>query len=140
MSLAGPRFSSETAPRPFQYGIRGRGGTIFRTALPSDERQVKADHDLTSPIVPRGDTIPPLGGAQIFLLSRLIPNGSHAAATSLVHRNSVPSTQMRCMMTANRRASATIAFFIPRFLAIFIAHALSQDHFVECTSMLWAAS
>src|ERR1700721_1086849 len=66
-----------------------------------------------------------------FLLSRLILNCSHAAATSLVHRNSVPSTQMRCMMTANRRASATIAFFIPRFLATFIAHALSQDHFLQ---------
>jgi hypothetical protein len=26
----------------------------------------------------------------------------------------VPSTQMRCMITANRRASATIAFFIPQ--------------------------
>jgi hypothetical protein len=38
----------------------------------------------------------------------LIPYGSHAAATSLVHRNSVPSTQMRCMITANRRARATI--------------------------------
>ncbi len=31
----------------------------------------------------------------------------HAATTcSLVHRNSVPSTQMRCMITANRRARA----------------------------------
>ena len=75
-----------------------------------------------------------------FLVSDLIPYGSHAAATSLVHRNSVPSTQMRCMITANRRARATIAFFIPRCLAIFIAQALSQDHFVERTSMLWAAS
>ena len=28
---------------------------------------------------------------------------------------------MRCMITASRRASATIAFFIPRCLAIFIA-------------------
>jgi hypothetical protein len=28
---------------------------------------------------------------------------------------------MRCMITANRRARATIAFFIPRCLAIFIA-------------------
>src|SRR5882724_2003433 len=36
---------------------------------------------------------------------------------------------MRCMITANRRASATIAFFIPRCLAIFMAQALSQDHF-----------
>src|SRR5260221_1610920 len=75
-----------------------------------------------------------------FLVSDLIPYGSHAAATSLVHRNSVPSTQMRCMITANRRARATIAFFIPRCLAIFIAQALSQDHFIERTSMLLAAS
>ena len=53
-----------------------------------------------------------------FLLSGMILNGFHAAAVvcSLVQRNSVPSTQMRCMITANRRASATIAFFIPRAL------------------------
>ena len=38
---------------------------------------------------------------------------------------------MRCMITANRRASATIAFFIPRRLALCIAHALSQHHFFE---------
>jgi hypothetical protein len=42
--------------------------------------------------------------------------------------------------TANRRTSATIAFFIPRGLAIFIAQALSQDHFAERTNMTWAAS
>jgi len=75
-----------------------------------------------------------------FLLSHLILHGPHAATTSLVHRNSVPSTQMRCMITADRRAKATIAFFIPRCLAIFIAQALSQDHFAEHTSMVWAAS
>src|SRR5450432_461513 len=34
MSLTGSRFSSESAPRPFHYGIRGRGGTIFGSALP----------------------------------------------------------------------------------------------------------
>jgi hypothetical protein len=44
------------------------------------------------------------------------------------------------MITANRRARATIAFFIPRRLAICIAQALSHDHFFECSSMLWAAS
>ena len=66
-----------------------------------------------------------------FLLSHLILYGPHAATTSRVQRNSVPSTQMRCMITANRRASATIAFFIPRRLAICIAQALSQDHFLE---------
>ena len=66
-----------------------------------------------------------------FLLSYLILHGSHAAAASRVQRNSVPSTHMRCMITASRRASATIAFFIPRRLAICIAQALSQDHFFE---------
>ena len=38
---------------------------------------------------------------------------------------------MRCMITASRRASATMAFFIPRCLAICIAQALSQDHFFD---------
>ena len=52
----------------------------------------------------------------------------------------MPSTHMRCMITANRRAKATMAFFSPRRLAIFIAQALSQDHFAERTSMIWAAS
>jgi len=68
-----------------------------------------------------------------FLLLDLILYGFHAAAAACcrVQRNSVPSTQMRCMITANRRASATIAFFIPRRLAICIAQALSQDHFFE---------
>ena len=68
-----------------------------------------------------------------FLLSGLILNGFHAAATacSRVQRNSVPSTQMRCIITASRRARATIAFFIPRRLAICMAQALSQDHFFE---------
>ena len=66
-----------------------------------------------------------------FLLSHLILHGPHAVATSRVQRNAVPSTHMRCMITANRRARATIAFFIPRRLAICIAQALSQDHFFE---------
>src|SRR5271169_1374507 len=75
-----------------------------------------------------------------FLLSDLILWGRHAATASLVQRNSVPSTQLRCMITARRRARATIAFFIPRCLAMFIAQALSQDHLVERINMLWAAS
>ena len=43
MSPTGSCFSSESAPRPFQHGIRGQGGTILATALPSDERQVQAE-------------------------------------------------------------------------------------------------
>ena len=40
------------------------------------------------------------------------------------------------MITANLRASATIAFLMPRRLAICIARALSQDHRVERTSRI----
>jgi hypothetical protein len=73
-----------------------------------------------------------------FLLSDLNLHGFHAAAAacSRVQRNWAPSTHMRCIITASRRASATIAFFNPRRLAICIAQALSQDHFFECISML----
>src|SRR6202035_4099460 len=140
MSLTGSCFSSESALGPFHHGIRGRGGTIFWSALPSDERQVQADMRTHLIHRPARDIIPPLGGFSSYLLSRLIRHGCHAAAVaSRVQRNSVPSTQMRCMITANRRARATIAFFIPRRLAICIAQALSQDHFFE-RSMLCAAS
>ena len=66
------------------------------------------------------------------LLSHVVQCVSHATAASRVHWNSVPSIHMRCMITANRRARATIAFFIPRCLAIFMAQALSQDHLFEC--------
>src|SRR4029077_11447928 len=99
----------------------------------------KRTNDLTSSIVPCGTSFH-REVEHDLALSHLILHGAQAAGSSLVHRNSVPSTHMRCMITANRRASATIAFFIPRCLAIFIAQALSQDHFAVRTSMLWAAS
>ena len=141
MSLAGSCFSTESAHRPFHHGIRRRGGTIFRAALPSDRRLVQADSRTHLIHRPARDTIPPLSGVRVLLLSYLtLLTGSHAAATSLVQRNSVPSTQIRCRITASRRASATIALFIPRRLAICIAQALSQDHFAERNSMAWAAS
>ena len=141
MSLTGSCFSSESAPRPFHHGIRGRGGTIFWSALPSVERQDQADMRTHLIRRPARDILPLLGGFRVFLLSGLILNGCHAAATacSRVQRNSVPSTQMRCMITAKRRTRATIAFFIPRRLAICMAQALSHDHFFE-RSMLCAAS
>ena len=80
---------------------------------------------------PARDIIPPLGGNSSFLLLDLIPHGFHAAvaACSRVQRNSVPSTHMRCMITANRRARA--AFFIPRRLAICIAQAYAAAFTVE---------
>jgi hypothetical protein len=44
------------------------------------------------------------------------------------------------MITASRRANATIAFFIPQCLATSIAQALSQDRLAEHINMVWAAS
>src|SRR5262245_34837254 len=116
------------------FGIGTRGPSImgfedeveqsFGRPCRQYDCRFKRLYELTSSIVPRG-TSSTVGRISGFLVS------THAAATSLVHRNSVPSTQMRCMITANRRARATIAFFIPRRLAICIAQALSQDHFFD---------
>src|SRR6478672_2039562 len=61
---------------------------------------------------PARDIIPPLWSSSFLLSGLILP--AHAAAASLVHRNSEPSTQMRCMITANRRASATVASLIGR--------------------------
>ena len=139
MSLAGSCFSSESAPGPFHHGIRERGGPIFRAALPSTDGRSKRTYDLTSSIVPRGTSFH-RAVELAFLLSFDLCSCHAATASCRLQRNSVPSTQMRCMTTANRRASATIAFFMPRRLAICIAQALSQDHFAERTSITWAAS
>ena len=137
MSLAGSRFSSESAPRPFQHGIRRRGGTIFEAALPSDWTVGPSRHTISPHPSSREGHHSTARWNSSFLLSYLILHGSHAAAAacSRVQRNSVPSTQIRCMITANRRARATIAFFFPRRLAICIAQALSHDHFFECSML-----
>jgi hypothetical protein len=111
--------------------------SVRRPCRLTDSRS-KRTRELTSSIVPRGTSFHcsvDLGFSPIAL----ILSSPHAATVSLVQRNSVPSTHMRCRITANRRARATIAFFIPRRLAICMAQALSQDHLFE-RSMLCAAS
>ena len=65
LSLTGSRFSSESAPRPFHYGIRGRGGTIYRAALPSHEWQVQATKRTHLVHRPARDIFPPQGGARV---------------------------------------------------------------------------
>ena len=45
------------------------------------------------------------GRSSSFLILHLILCGFHAAATSLVHGNSVPSTQMLCITTAMHRTN-----------------------------------
>ena len=113
----------QSLPRPYRYRSAGPNGHA-NSPHPSSR---EGHHSTT-------------GWSSGFLLLRLVLRGSQAAAASLVQQNSVPSTQMRCMITASRRASATMALFMPRRLAICIAQALSHDHRVECTSMTWAAS
>ena len=115
------------------------GQSIQRPCRLTDSRS-KQTCELTSSIVPRGTSFHCLVDLELSPIG-LILNGFHAAAVagSRVQRNSVPSIHMRCMMTASRRARATIAFFIPRRLAICMAQALSQDHLFEC-NMLCAAS
>lgn len=54
--------------------------------------------------------------------------------------NSVPSTHMRCMMTASFLAKAILARFAPLRTATRIAHALSGVHLVDRTSITCAAS
>jgi len=130
MSLAGSCFSPESAPRPFHHGIRRQGGTIFQATLPIVLAGPSGHANSPHPSSREGHHSTAWWNAG-FLLSHLLLGGAHAAAASLVHLNSVPSTQMRCMITASRRARATIAFFIPRRLAICIAQALSHDHFFE---------
>src|SRR3974377_1646081 len=96
-------------------------------------------YDLTSSIVPRGTS----SHHVVELVFLPIAVGcllSCATACCRIQQNSVPSIHMRCMITANRRASATIAFFTPRRLAICIAQLFSQDHFVARISTIWAAS
>ena len=64
MCLAGSRFSSDSAHRPFHHGIRGRSGTIYWAALPSEGRQVHATKRTHLIHRPARDIIPPLGGAR----------------------------------------------------------------------------
>ena len=138
MSLTGSCFSPESAHKavPSWDPKTRRNNLCGDLAVGRSKRTC----ELTSSIVPRGTSSFHRLWSSSFLLSHLILSGPHAAAASLVHLNSVPSVQMRCIITANRRASATIALFMPRCRAIFIAQALSQDHFAERNSMTWAAS
>src|SRR5262245_47310192 len=76
MSLAGSCFSSDSAPRPFQYGIRRRGGTIFRSALPSDQRQVQADIRTHLIHRPARDIIPTLARRLAVIMHRIWVDGT----------------------------------------------------------------
>jgi len=65
MSLTGSRFSSESAPGPFHHGIRGQGGTIFWSVLPSIWRQIQAEVRTHLIHRPARDTFPPQGRTRV---------------------------------------------------------------------------
>jgi hypothetical protein len=67
----------------------------------------------------------------------LIVSGFHAADSLFSGPSELSTVNPYAVHDNGQPArSATIAFFIPRRLAICIAQALSQDHFVERSSML----
>ena len=74
----------------------------------------KNPSELTSSIVPQGTSLHRLAEARLPFCScdRLFQQAGQAVATalSLVQRNSVPSLQRRCMMTARQRARARWPF------------------------------
>jgi hypothetical protein len=114
------------------------GGRPYRC---SDGRH-KQQSDLASSFVPRGTPSARAADTSLCVSVSMQLGGCYqaAAASSFVQRNSVPSTQMRCMMTASLRASATMARFSPRLLAIFMAQALSHDHLTLRVRTVWAPS
>ena len=114
-------------------------GTIFGSALPSNAAGPSGHAISPHPSSRKGHHSTARWSSR-FLLSIVILCCHAAAASCRLQRNSVPSTQIRCMITASRRASATIAFFLPRRLAICIAQALSQDHLTVRVSRICAAS
>src|SRR5215468_2895189 len=71
---------------------------------------------------------------------RLQATAGTAVLSFLLHRNSLPSTHIRCRTTARRLATATIARRIPRRWATRTPHTFSHDHFPLRVSSTCAAS
>lgn len=70
----------------------------------------------------------------------LISLALYAVASFADQRKSLPSTHIRCRMTASLRATATLALRMPIRLARRMPHAFSADHFCTRVSNTPAAS
>ena len=143
MPLAGPCFSSGWTRWPSQDGMRKMKRNNLRGVLTVAHTVGTSCGAISLHPSSREGHLPPEAAetSSCVSVSRIGRRRHQAeAAFSFVHWNSVPSTQMRCMMTASLRASATIALFNPRFLAIFMAQALSHDHLTLRVITVWAPS
>src|SRR5215468_9171781 len=98
-------------------------------------RARKKSGDLTTAIVPAGTSFPAVLREPFDLVI-----ARYAATSFFDQLNSVPSTHIRCRMTASLRATATVAFRSPLRLASLIPHAFSADHFGTRVSSTPAAS
>lgn len=141
--LTGSRFSPESAlAGPSTMGSDGTSGTISGASLkPGQWPGNSLWCELAYPPsrkghLSAGDRMRPASAAISIANASQAPAGSF----SLDQQNSVPSLHMRCMITARRRASATMAFCRPRRLATLIAHAFSHDHFATRLRRTCAAS
>src|SRR5215472_7841439 len=131
--LAGPTVLSAVGACPLHDGVRRRWWINVESAVAlSSARQ--ASSDLTTATVPAGTSFPAVSREPCDLLMR------YAAAFFVDQLNSVPSTHMRCRMTASLRATATLALRSPLRLASLIPHAFSVDHFGTRVSSTLAAS
>ena len=94
--------------------------------------------DLTRPSSRRRDLLRAAGVCppelEIFLLS------IYASTAALPAANSVPSTNIRCRITASFRASATFALRMPARLATRIAQLFSDEPLTGLVRMTLAAS
>src|SRR5215475_13438199 len=98
-------------------------------------RARKQSDDLTTATVPAGTSFS--GRVAGTLRFRYVDK----AVTSLLDQlNSVPSTHMRCRMTASLRATATLALRNPLRLVSLVPQAFSADHFGTRVSSTPAAS
>ena len=127
-----------SAPGPFHHGFKNRVDQSIGRPCRRTHGRSSGHCDLTSSSVPRGHH------ATAWWSSRFSYRVWLYTALTLQRRFCSSEfgaiNPMRCTMTAKRRASATIAFFMPRRLAICIAQALTQDHFAQRASIIWAAS
>jgi len=143
MPLAGPCFSSGWTRWPSQDGMRKMKRNNLRGVLAVAHTAGTSSGAISLHPSSREGHLPPEAAETSLCVSASMQawrRHQAEAAFSFVQRNSVPSTQMRCMITASLRASATIALFSPRFLAMFMAQALSHDHLTLRVRTVWAPS